>query len=784
MKDLVFVLRLLYRHPMMFLTNFVGLTIALTMTILAITYIRFELSYDRHFSTKDQTIRLYHRVTDNTSVVVHGISLRDSYSQLPEQVPEIQAAVQLYGGWPTTVKSQDQKLSRIPFFFADPEVFEVFGLNLLTGDRDAALTGKGSAVVSRSMAQRLFGTTNCTGQQIEADGETLMITGVMEDLPKNSHLSMDVVASMSTVLDLQYFGGLEFQTYYLLKPNVNRAQAEEKISRISDKLLANWASATNSKVESGVEPLTDLYLFSRTGSYIPNHGSLSQLIIVGIIALFILITAIISYINLFIIQGEKRLVEISTRSLFGATKTSLSRLFFMETLFVFMTATIGALLLSLYMLPFLSTLLQSKVSTGELFSPWGILSVAIVLLLLLGISTLYPVLYLSRLPYVQGLRGQLSSGGNNHRLSTASVFIQFTVVAFFISCLVTILAQLHHMRNVPPGFEPSNVITVNSCSSTLSGSYNGLRNELLKLPFVTAVSGGEHYMGGGCSGQLIRKPGDDEHNNKGINEYRVKPGFGELMHFDLVDGRFFRESMADSQAVMLNEAAVRMLGISPQAGQTVLYNDEAVEVIGILKDFYYMSNPGDPIQPLALANCFWGSPNIYIRTRGELAPDQLDQVKEVFAAFDPGYLFQYKALSEVFEGMYRKENRLARLVMTGGVAEVVISLISLLALTILTISRRTKEIGIRKVNGSSARQVISLLLKETLAVVTIAIIIASIVSYLIMTHWLNEYAQRIHLHAGYFLATALFVIILALTATIGQTWYAATRNPVDSLRYE
>lgn len=291
-------------------------------------------------------------------------------------------------------------------------------------------------------------------------------------------------------------------------------------------------------------------------------------------------------------------------------------------------------------------------------------------------------------------------------------------------------------------------------------------------------------MGGGCSGQLIRKPGDDENSNKGINEYRVKPGFGELMQFDLVDGRYFRESMADSQAVMLNEAAVRMLGIQPQAGQTVLYNDEQVEVIGILKDFYYMSNPGDPIQPLVLANCFWGTPNIYIRTRGDLTPQQVDQVKGVFAQFDPGYLFQYKTLSEVFDGMYRKEDRLARLVLIGGVAEVVISLISLLALTILTISRRTKEVGIRKVNGSSARQVISLLLKETLVVVTVAIIIASAISYLIMTQWLNDYVQRIHLHAGYFLASALFVIILALSATIGQAWYAASRNPVDALRYE
>ncbi|MBN1200204.1 MAG: ABC transporter permease [Bacteroidales bacterium] len=783
MKNLRFVLRIIQRHPLMFLTNFVGLTIALTMTILAITYVRFELSYDRHFPTKDRAVRLYHRVTDNTSAEVYGISLRDTYSQLPAQVPEIETAVQLYGGYPTTVKSRDQQLNRIPSFFADKEVFEVFGLSLIHGEKATALAGKGNAVVSESLALKLFGTTDCLGKTIEADQENVKITGIMANLPKNSHISMDVLISMNT-LDLRWFGGLEFQTYYLLKPNVDRKTAEKKINAVSNELLANWASATNSTVQSGVEPLPDLYLFSRTGSYIPNHGSLSQLIIVGLITLFVLVTAIISYINLFIIQGEKRIVEISTRSMFGATKASISKLFFLETLIVFLVSTMGALLLSLYMLPNLSSLLQSKVEVGDLFSPWGLFPVAMVLVILLGISSLYPALYLSRMQYTLGLRGKISASGNNNRLSTTSVFIQFTVVAFFISCLITILAQLHYMRKVPPGFEPANVITISGCTPTLSGKYPSLRDELLQLPFVTAVSGGEHYMGGGCSGQLIRNIVDDGYNDKNINEYRVKPGFGELMQFELAAGRFFRESMADSQAVMLNEAAVRLLGIEAKAGQKVLYNDEPVEVIGIIRDFYYMSNPGDPIQPLALANCFWGTPNIYIRTRGDLTAGQLDQIKGIFSAFDPGYLFQYKTLSEVFEGMYRKENRLARLVLTGGVAEVVISLISLLALTILNISRRRKEIGIRKVNGSSARQVISLLLKETLVVVMIAIIIASAVSYLIMLHWLNEYAQRIHLHAGYFLATALFVIILALTATIGQTWYAATRNPVDALRYE
>jgi len=225
MNDLHFILRMIKRNPLMFVTNVIGLGVALTTMMLTITYIRYELSYDTHFKTKDRVVRLYSRVTNSSTTNVYGISLRQAYRQIPERVPEIESAVQLYGGWPTSVQNKENRIGKIRVFYADNEIFKVFGLKLRSGDDRTALVGVNSVVITTPLAEKLFNSTNCVGQTIEADGEHLMITGVMDELPKNSHMSFDLLVSLST-LEPDRFGGLEFQTYFLLKEHIDQKAAK------------------------------------------------------------------------------------------------------------------------------------------------------------------------------------------------------------------------------------------------------------------------------------------------------------------------------------------------------------------------------------------------------------------------------------------------------------------------------------------------------------------------------------------------------------------------------
>jgi len=783
MKNLIFAFRILRRNPMMFVVNLIGLGFALTSVILTLSYIRYELSYDKHFATKDRVVRLYNKVTNNTSSEVYGIALREAYTQLPSRVPEVDAAMQLYGVWSSSVGNKNITIDKARRIYADKEFFKVFGLSLLHGDTKAALTSKMSVVITTEIAKKLFNTSECLGKTIESEGEVFTISGVMDKLPKNTHFDFDYIVSFASLPEM-YMGGLEYQTYYLLKPHVDKKIAGEKIASINNSLMKNWAASTNSKVQSGVEPLTDLYLSSIAADYIPNHGSLRQLVIVSLITLFVLLTALISYINLFIIHGQKRIAEISTRFMFGAAKSSIAKIFFTETLVIFLCAVVLAIIISYVALPAFSVLILSKVGVAEMFSSWGIATIGFVLVVLLAIASAYPMVYLFRMKYALGLRGKLSNTGRNHRFSAATVLMQFTVTAFFISCVVIVFSQISYMRNVPKGFNVENVNTFTGFSEQITTKYESVKSELLKLPFVESVSGGEHFMGGGCSGQHIRNMEDDESNNKLINEYREKPGFGELMQMQLVDGRFVRESIADSASIVLNVSAMKMLGLKPHAGQYVLYNNEKTQVIGVVKDFYYKSNPGEPISPLVLSNCFHWTPNVYVRSQNPLTQAQIMQIKSVFTRFDENYVFNHHLLSDVFDRMLKKENRLAKMVLVGASQVVIISLISLLALTILKISRRTKEIGIRKVMGSTIQQVVAGLLKETLVIVSIAIVIASVLSYIVMNQWLADYFERIQLHAGYFLISAVFAFSIAIVATIGQSLYAATRNPVEALKNE
>jgi len=197
-------------------------------------------------------------------------------------------------------------------------------------------------VITSEIAKKLFNTSECLGKTIESEGEVFTISGVMDKLPKNTHFDFDYIVSFASLPEM-YMGGLEYQTYYLLKPHVDKKIAGEKIASINNSLMKNWAASTNSKVQSGVEPLTDLYLSSIAADYIPNHGSLRQLVIVSLITLFVLLTALISYINLFIIHGQKRIAEISTRFMFGAAKSSIAKIFFTETLVIFLCAVVLAI---------------------------------------------------------------------------------------------------------------------------------------------------------------------------------------------------------------------------------------------------------------------------------------------------------------------------------------------------------------------------------------------------------------------------------------------------------
>ncbi|WP_346857290.1 FtsX-like permease family protein [uncultured Draconibacterium sp.] len=782
MKDLRFIFRMFRRNPLLVFVNLPGLAVGLSAVLLLAVYLKHELSYDQHFQTKNNVLRLYNAVTENGNITNYAICLRQAYTEIPSKVPEIRSATQIYNGWNTTAEYEKQKFPNMHLLYADKEFFDVFGLELLQGNSSDALQLENNVVITRSTALKVFNTVDCVGKVFNVSEEAATVTGVINDLPNNTHFNFDLLVSMQTVHP-ENWGGLELYTYFRIDENTNLAVVSEKIASANNEEMKPWGEPFNLSVETGTELLSDLHLHTVVDFDLSPKANLTHVFIIAGIAFLVLLIAMVNYINLYVLHGEKRIAEIASRKSLGATQSTLSRLFFTETSVISLLSFVLALALTAFVQPAFARLMKSQIELSDMFSFSGILLVLGILTVLILVSGAYPSYYLSKLNLVNALKGKSSKVKRKSTLSRIAVISQFSISVFLISALVIVFAQVNYLKEVPLGFNPENVIGITNLNNEVRRSASSVADKLSQLAFVEDVAVSDHAMGQGSSGQGIKKYGDSG-NFKGIDEYRVHPGFAKTMQLELVDGRYFNKSESDKRAVILNQAAAKMLGSEVKVGSLVDMFDEPLTVIAIAKDFYYIDHPGAPIAPLVITNYRNNVNNIYVRTKAGTTSAQLAQIDEVIKSYSPELIISKFQLTDVYANKYTNEERMIKLVTTGAGLAIIISFIGLMALSVLNVNRRRKEIGIRKVIGSTETQVVRELLKETFILVLIAIVLAFIGSYFTMHQWLQHFVNRVSISPIYFLISAAFALLIAFMAVSWQSWRAATRNPVEALRYE
>lgn len=782
MKNLRFIFRMFARNPLLVFVNLPGLAVGLSAVLLLSVYLKHELSYDEHFSTKDNVLRLYNSVKENGQLANYGICLRTSYTDIPQNIPEIEAATQLFRGWENTAEYQKKKYPALELLYADKEFFDIFGLGLIHGNIEDALQGDKKIVLNASTAQKIFNRTDCVGEVVSVSEEPFVVTGVIEDLPKNTHFQFDMLASMQT-LRPQEFGGLEFFTYFRVNERAELETVGAKIADANNKVMEPWAKQFDLEVQSGTEELSRLHLYTAVDFDLSPKANLTHILIVGGIAFLILLIAMVNFINLYILHSEKRIAEIGARKTLGATQTSLSKLFYTETGIIGLLAFLIAMVITQIAQPYFADLMQRSLGFSEIFSVSGILMIVIILAIIVLVSGAYPTYYLSKLDLVNALKGKSSKVNRKSRLSQIAVVSQFTITVFLISTLMVVYAQVDFLKDVPFGFKAQNVIGVSNLTSELRKSYASIQDELSQLSFVESVGTSTHSMGQGSSGQGIKKYGSTE-NFLGINEYRVNPGFCKTMQFEIMEGRYFNTSESDKKSVILNETAVKLLGFENPVGKLVDMHGEPLKVIAMVKDFYYTDHPGEPIAPLVMANYSNTVNTFYLRTNGSVTSAQQKQIETIFKSYSPDYIFGHFQLTDVYANKYTNEERVMKLVSSGAVLAILISFVGLMALSILNVNRRKKEIGIRKVMGSTETQIVKSLLTETFVLIGIATGIAFAFSYMAMQQWLSTFANRIALSPLYFLLSALSALLIAFLAVGWQSWRAATRNPIEALKYE
>lgn len=782
MKNLRFIFRMFKRNPLLVIVNIPGLAIGLSAVLLLAVYLKHELSFDQHFKTKNHVVRLYNSITKNGQTENYGICLRKAYTEIPQQIPEIKSATQIFRNWGVSTEYQEERYSNKQMLYVDSSFFDVFGLFLLQGNIKEALAGKNKVVLSASTAKQIFNNSDCIGKILLISEDPYVVSGVIDDFPNNTHFSFDILGSMQS-LNPEKWGGLELFTYFRIFEQADIEAVGQKIANINEKIMQPWAKPFDAIVKSGVEMLTSLHLHTIVDSDLSAKGNMTQIFIVAAIALFILFIALINFINLYILYGEKRTAEIATRKSLGATHSVLSKQFFNETGIIGIFSFVLALFIVFLIQPFFAQIMQSHISYADILSPSGILLILSILVILVLVSGSYPSYYLSKLHLAHALNGKSNKLKRKSTLSRIVVVSQFSVSVFLINAFSIIYAQTKHLENMPLGFNPDNVIGITNLDPQINKSITSIQEELKKLVFIENVGTSTHSMGNGCSGQGIKKFGS-ENIYMGINEYRINPGFDETMQLELLSGRYFTNSEADKSGVILNEGAVKLLGNDIEVGSLVEMHGKPLTVIGIVKDFYYVDHPGEEIEPLVLTNYWYQPKNIYIRTRERMNNYQQAQVENIFKCYSPAFIYNQFYLTDVFANKFVGERRMLKLVSSGAVMATLISFIGLLALSILNVNRRTKEIGIRKVVGSSESKVVFILLTETIILVGIAILLAFAGSYFTMHYWLKGYLDSITLSPLYFLCSAAFALFIAFMATGWQSWRAATRNPVEALRYE
>jgi ABC-type transport system, involved in lipoprotein release, permease component len=531
-----------------------------------------------------------------------------------------------------------------------------------------------------------------------------------------------------------------------------------------------------------MQKLTDVHLHSNFYSRLEQSGSIGRVYVYFVLALLILSIAIINFINLLTVQYEGKTKDIGVQKALGASRMAIVKQFMGKSLtFSFIALVIAAIMVELTISGF-GQLVNSNLIVSYTGNPWLILLLPALAALVGIVSGIYPAFYLSRLSTIKVLKGAVNRPRGTNQFTRALVVFQFAVAMALISCITIIYMQISFMKSVDLGFHPDNVVGVSNLNRRLIGSYPAIKDALLKMPEITMVSAADHFPGGGASGQGIRVAGTDA--DLSINSYRVQPDYFKVLQIHLLMGRpFLQSASADSNAIILNEEAVRKLGITNPLSADILYKGRRVNVVGVVKNFYYTSLQ-EPIAPLVFTHESYSLSYFLVRMANGSLEKGIKDIGAVLKQFDPGYEMEYKLVDDVCRNRYNSEEQTVELTTYASLLTLLLALLGLYALTMFIVNKRTKEIGIRKVMGSTRMQVVVMLIGIFVKWITVAFIISTPLAYYIMQRWLQNYAYHISLSIWPFLMAGLVALLIAVLTVGWQAFKAASRNPIEALRYE
>ena len=792
---LTVVLRTLQRHKGYSFITITGLAVGIACCILILLYIRHEVSYDQAYDKAD---RIYRIVSEERTE--EGLS-RSARSPVPlgpalkQSYPEAEDFIRFWRAFQPVLRYEDKVFrEQGQLYFTDATVFDVFSLDLLAGDPRTALAAPGTIVLTETMAHKYFGDADALGKVLDytgypgrGDSLRFTVTGILRDLPDNTHLAFEALASLEGIeTERDNFGSWKpLWTYVLLPEHVAPEQLESKFPAFVEQHLDPEPGALTLRLES----LTDIHLNSTyEGGFTPGTD-IALLYIFAAVGFFLLLIACINFINLATARSLKRAREVGMRKVLGAYRHQLIGQYLGEALMLSTLALLLALVLVELILPVFNTLLDQNL-TLDYTHDATLRAVLPALVLFVGLlAGLYPAFFLSRFQPVTTLKGQGMRRAAGAGLRKALVVFQFTISVALIAGTAIVYLQLDFVRSKNLGFDKEQVVVM---PHPRTGQEDALRAALMQHPTVTHVTESQRVPVNtiNADGRPVRPEGFED--NIQVDSYIIDAPFVEAFGMEIVAGRSFSEALAtDVGAFLINETAVQRFGWgSPEDAigkQLEWPNGPTIgPVLGVVKDFH-LTSMHEPITPLVLQmrpDESWWRTFIAVKIHPDDVAGTLAFLEETWRAFAPEGAYDYFFIDESFEALHRADARFAEAFGYFTLLALFIACLGLFGLAAFTAEQRTKEIGIRKALGASTSGIVLLLSKEFTKLVIVAFMLASPLAYVAMQRWLEDFAYRIDLSWSIFLMAGLTALLVAILTVSYQAIKAALTDPVKALRYE
>ncbi len=797
-------LRNLQKHKGYSLINIVGLAIGMACCLLIMMYVQDELSYDRYHAHADRIYRVIEEVR------LEGVGEESSSMPFPagdtiplEYPDAVEAAVRFYNFQLPKLSVEygttgEKRFNEPRFFFADAAVFRVFSFKLIEGDPRKALEEPNSVVITEDMAEKYFEDQDPLGKILRWQGAVnLTVTGIVQNVPVNSHFQFDFLGSFATLRRL-YGGNLPRDwywnpcwTYLLLREGIDPMALQERFPGLVQKYFPD---SIKDKVVIKLQPLTDIHLFSHLDYEISPNSDISYVYIFSAIAVFVLLIACINFMNLATARSANRGREAGMRKALGAYRGQLVRQFLGESLLLCAAAALLAAILVEIVLPAFNAFSGKTLATDYFSDGRLLVGLALITLVVGFLSGLYPAFFLSGFDPVKVLKGTLERGSKSIAFRKILVVVQFAISIVLIIGTLISFQQLDFLRNKPLGFDRDQVVMLAAYGTGLPRWYDRFREQVLQDPHVRYVTAVEDVLGAKYQTGSFIPEGARDTNMQQIPLLVVLHDFIETFDMQMAAGRSFSKRFPTdvAEGIIINESASRRFGWEPEQALGKRLRQQGglvLQVVGVVRDFNY-TDLALPITPFVLEMPrSEGQINgrvryVAVKIDGSDAGATLDFLRTKWGELVPGRSFEYFFLDDELDKLYEAEEKMGQVFGVFTVLAIIIACLGLFALVSFTTEQRTREIGIRKVLGAQVSGIVILLSREFAKWVLIANLIAWPTAYWIMQSWLNGFAFRTRIGVLTFGLATIMAFLIALLTVSFQAVRAAVADPVQALRHQ